>query len=55
MSLEAVTHPAKKSSLNSRGVLKVRPCARSVQVMLSAYCLVMASKSRWLKASWPAR
>jgi hypothetical protein len=51
MSGEAPTHPARKSSLNSWGVLNVRPCEWSVQAMLSAYCPVMASKSLRLKAS----
>ena len=36
MSPEDSTHPARKSSLNSRGVVNVRPWAWSVQTMVSA-------------------
>jgi hypothetical protein len=51
MSEAASTHPGRNSSLNSRGVLNVRPCEWSVHLMPSAYCLVMVTKSLRLKAS----
>ena len=48
---DAWTHPSRKSSLNSWGVLNVMPRAWSIQPMLWAYSLTIASKSRWLNAS----